>query len=107
MAVDDAEAVAKVFAESDATELPGLAGVSRRTLFEYHGLYFHLIEADHDLRSNVNDLRRHPLFTDVSAKLESYIGTYDPAWSKPTDAMARPFYQWSPSHGSSFRPLDS
>src|ERR1043166_5420978 len=46
MAEADRDAVAQVFAESDATALPMMMGARRRTLFSYHGLYLHLVEAD-------------------------------------------------------------
>lgn len=36
----DMDAVTDVWAESDATELPALVGVRRRSLFHFHGLYF-------------------------------------------------------------------
>ena len=49
MNLADAEGVAKVFADSDSTDLPHMVGVSRRTLFAFHDLYFHLVEADHDI----------------------------------------------------------
>ncbi|MCM3886729.1 TcmI family type II polyketide cyclase [Frankia sp. R82] len=92
----DAQAVARTFAESDAGELPGIVGVTRRELFAFHGLYFHLIDAPTDVAPAVSDVRDHPLFVDVNNKLEQYISAYDPqTWRGPRDAMARSFYQWS------------
>ncbi|KJE24322.1 Polyketide synthesis cyclase [Frankia torreyi] len=92
----DADAVAETFAESDAGELPGIVGVTRRELFEFHGLYFHLIDAPADIAPTVSDVRGHPLFVDVNTKLEKFITAYDPAtWRGPRDAMARSFYHWS------------
>jgi cyclase len=38
--------IARIFAASDATELPRRIGVRSRTLFRFHDLYMHLIEAD-------------------------------------------------------------
>ncbi|MCL9761432.1 TcmI family type II polyketide cyclase [Frankia sp. AiPa1] len=94
----DATAVAQTFAESDAGELPGIVGVTRRELFAFHGLYFHLIEASADVAPAVSDVRDHPLFVDVNRKLERYITAYDPdTWRGPRDAMARSFYHWTPS----------
>jgi cyclase len=92
----DETAVAEIFGESDAGELPHLVGVSRRDLFSFHGLYFHLIEASSDVNRTLPDLREHPLFVDVNTKLEKHVAAYDPAtWRGPRDAMAKPFYSWS------------
>lgn len=90
----DADGIAKVFAESDATELPHMIGVSRRTLFRFHGLYFHLAEADGDITPNLYRTRSHPLYKDINQKLGQYISPYDPNWREPKDAMATPFYSW-------------
>lgn len=92
----DAAAVAATFAESDAGELPAIVGVTRRELFRFHGLYFHLIEAPADIRNNVRDVHSNPLFVDVNTKLEKYITAYDPeTWRSPRDAMAQSFYSWT------------
>ncbi|OHV36601.1 polyketide synthase [Pseudofrankia sp. EUN1h] len=91
----DEQSVAEVFAESDGGELPHLVGVSRRELFAFHGLYFHLIEAEESIQAPLADVRDHPLFVDVNTKLAKYITAYDPAtWRGPRDAMARSFYTW-------------
>lgn len=92
----DAAAVAEIFAESDRTELPRLLGVKRRTLFRFHELYFHLVEADRDIGTAVNEVRAHPLFQDVNVKLAEYMRPYDPSWREPKDSMAIPFYSWIP-----------
>jgi cyclase len=92
----DEAAVAEIFRESDAGELPHLVGVSRRELFAFHGLYFHLIEADDSIQAPLDGVRDHPLFADVNARLGKYIAAYDPAtWRGPRDAMARSFYTWT------------
>ncbi len=88
--------VAGVFAESDDTELPHLVGVTGRSLFRFHDLYFHLIESARDPRETLPGLRGHPLFTDVNTRLEPYIRPYDPGWREPKDAMATEFYRWQP-----------
>lgn len=93
----DAGNVAKIFAESDATELPRMVGVTRRTLFRFHDLYFHLVETgDGDTPERVDGIREHPLFRKVSDDLRPYMRPYDPNWQKPSDAMATPFYTWEP-----------
>ncbi len=91
----DKQAVADIFAESDATDLPILLGASRRTLFFYRGLYLHLIEAQDGLTERLYDARRHRLFDDVNTKLSAHISPYDPGWKEPRDAMAEPFYTWA------------
>ena len=73
----DADAVASAFAESDATELPHLIGVSRRTLFRFHRLYFHLVEADEDISPRLYEARGHPLYRDLNAKLGELISPYE------------------------------
>ncbi|MGJ6967140.1 TcmI family type II polyketide cyclase [Streptosporangium sp. G11] len=95
----DADTVARIFADSDTTELPGLVGVTRRTLFRFHDLYFHLAEAETDVASRVDDVRRHHLFKDVSDRLAPYVLPYDPSWRGPRDAMATPFYEWEEGEG--------
>ena len=94
----DEAAVAEIFAESDAGELPHLIGVTRRELFSFHGLYFHLIETEGSINAPLANAREHPLFVDVNTKLAKYISPYDPAtWRGPRDAMARSFYTWTPA----------
>lgn len=95
MAPDDAQNVARIFAESDSTELPGLVGVKRRSLFRFHDLYFHLIESREPLGGLAPEIRRHPLFQQVNSELEQFIEPYDPqTWREPADAMAARFYTW-------------
>lgn len=94
MAGDDAPAVAKIFGESDATELPALLGVSERSLFRFHGLYFHLIQSATPLGARLEELRRQPLFDEVNQRLAEYVKPYSPSWRSPRDAMAELFYHW-------------
>ncbi|MCG5218864.1 TcmI family type II polyketide cyclase [Streptosporangium sp. KLBMP 9127] len=90
----DAQAVADIFAESDAGELPAMLGGTGRTLFHFQGLYFHLVEAERDIGGNISAARNHPLYREVNDKLGEFISPYDPNWREPKDAMATPFYQW-------------
>jgi cyclase len=92
-----ADAVAELFAESDATELPHLIGVTRRTLFRFHDLYFHLVQAGGDVTPNLYRARSHPLYTELSERLTHHLRPYDPDWKEPKDAMAEPFYVWTKS----------
>ncbi|OXM62254.1 MULTISPECIES: TcmI family type II polyketide cyclase [Amycolatopsis] len=95
----DTRPIAETFAESDATELPHLVGVTRRTLFSFHDLYFHLVEAGQDISPNLYRARSHPLYQDVNTRLASLVAPYDPGWKEPKDAMATPFYVWTAEHG--------
>ncbi|GAA3882012.1 TcmI family type II polyketide cyclase [Saccharothrix violaceirubra] len=95
----DTDAVAEVFAESDATALPARIGVTGRTLFRFHGLYFHLVEADEDIRRNLYAHRDSALYQDVNTKLSRFVSPYDPDWKEPADAMATPFYRWTAQDG--------
>ena len=97
MEPDEAGAVAEIFANSDSGGLPGMIGVSRRTLFRFHDLYFHLVEADQDIAPNLAKAHNHPLYQEVSERLSHHIRPFDPNWREPRDAMAIPFYTWEPS----------
>lgn len=94
MEPEKAETVAQIFADSDATELPRMIGVSRRTLFRFHDLYFHLVEADADISPNLYKARSHPFYGRINEALSHHISPYDPNWQEPKDAMALPFYVW-------------
>jgi cyclase len=87
--------VAKLFADSDDTELPHLIGVTRRTLFSFHELYFHLVEASDQLTENLYDARQNPLYGRLNEELSHVITPYSPTWREPKDAMATPFYSWT------------
>jgi cyclase len=89
------ERVAEIFADSDATQLPVLAGVRHRSLFLLEDLYVHLVEIDDDFERAVEGVREHELFREISARLEPYIEPYNPVtWRSPKDAMADEFYSW-------------
>jgi len=90
----DADAIAKIFAESDMTELPHMVGVKRRTVFSFHDLYCHLLESNIDITPTLYKARSHPLYIDIKEKLGQYISPYDPGWQEPKDAMATSFYSW-------------
>jgi cyclase len=86
--------VAQLFAESDRTELPHLVGVTRRTLFTFHELYFHLVETDEEMAPRLWEVRQHPLFKKVNEGLAEFVKPYSPTWREPKDALAIPFYEW-------------
>ena len=96
---DDPSEIAETFAASDATDLPHLVGVSRRTLFTFHDLYLHLVEAPADIAPNLYRARSHPLYEDINTRLAQFVRPYDPNWAEPKDAMARSFYSWTAADG--------
>jgi cyclase len=89
------EKVAEIFARSDQSELPRLAGVQHRSLFVLDDVYVHYIETAEDFEAAVDEIREHPLFKEISSELDAYITPYDPeTWRSPKDATAREFYSW-------------
>ena len=89
--------VAQIFADSDKTELPELAGVRHRSLFVLEDIYVHYVETDADFELAVDEVRDNPLFREISKRLDEYITPYNPeTWRSPKDAQARQFYTWEP-----------
>lgn len=89
------EEVARIFAESDQTELPRITGVRHRSLYVLDDVYIHLVETDEEFAEAVEGVRDHDLFRDISRKLDPYIQPYNPdTWRSPKDAQARQFYSW-------------
>jgi cyclase len=87
--------VAELFAESDKSELPQLAGVKHRSLWVLDDVYIHYLEMDEDFGDAVDQVRDHPLFKEISRRLDEYITPYDPeTWRSPKDAQAKQFYLW-------------
>src|SRR5262249_17447031 len=95
MAPASRDEVARLFAESDATDLPHRIGVVRRRLFEYQGLYFHLVEFDRETAQAMATARTLPAFRQLSDALAAHVVPYAPAtWRSPADAMATQFYEY-------------
>jgi cyclase len=87
--------VARIFAESDATELPHDLGVTERSLYTLEDLYVHMVEFEQDVETVMSRAMRHPGFKAISQQLAPYISPYDPqTWRSPRDAAARRFYTW-------------
>ncbi|MEV6846610.1 TcmI family type II polyketide cyclase [Actinoplanes sp. NPDC051411] len=91
----DLDRIADLFTRSDATELPHLVGVRRRTLFTFHDLYFHLIESERPAAEGLARVRENPLWHEINTQLKPYVQPYHPSWQGPADATAHPFYTWS------------
>lgn len=87
--------VAAIWAESDLTELPRLAGVLHRSLYRLGDLYVHLLETEQPGAVAVEAARRHLEFSRVSERLSSYITPYLADWTSPRDAQAHCFYEWA------------
>ena len=91
----NADAVAAAFAEHDQTSLPREIGANSRTLFRFHDLYMHLIEADTDIMGNLYRARAHPDFQKTNARLSELLAPYSPNWSELKDSKAEVFYHRS------------
>ena len=88
------EEIAKIFAESDDTDLYAVTGVRHRSLYHLDDLCLHLMETEESGPARLAQAQRHPLFVSVTERLAAYISPYSPTWRSPRDAMARCFYQW-------------
>lgn len=97
--------VAQIFAESDATELPGLTGVTHRSLYCLHDLCVHLLETSDDVDPDaLAAARNHPLFQQVNERLSAHTSPYLPTWRSPRDAIAGCFYRWDATHAPTAPP---
>lgn len=94
MRTADAPAVSAAFREHDRTPFPRRLGILRRTLFHYHGLYTHLIEAERDFMPDLTALHRDPQFTTVDRQVAPYLRPYDPERPSMRQARADVFYSW-------------
>ncbi len=88
--------VAKIFAESDRTDLPQLAGVTHRSLWVLGDVYVHLLDTADAGAETIDRIRNHPEFRGVSSRLEPHITPYLSTWSGPRDAQARQIYSYVP-----------
>jgi cyclase len=86
--------VARVFAESDRTDLPRLVGVVRRELYSLGDLYVHILETNQPADIALAKARADKEFGRVTQELEPFIAPYLPTWRSPADAVARRFYAW-------------
>ncbi|MFF5180850.1 TcmI family type II polyketide cyclase [Micromonospora sp. NPDC000316] len=96
--------VAQIFAESDATELPGLTGVVHRSLYSLHDLHVHLIETSDVDPGALAAARNHPLFRQVNERLAAHTSPYLSAWRSPQDAIADCFYRWDAADATAAHP---
>ncbi|MBB6174242.1 hypothetical protein HNR23_004302 [Nocardiopsis mwathae] len=94
----NADQVAKIWATHDATGLPQKIGVARRTLYRFHGLYVHMVEAvddiEGDLVDRIFDARNVPSFIETGDALAGFLEPYSPDFRNLKDTAAEEFYQW-------------
>jgi cyclase len=91
--------IARVFSESDRTDLPRVAGVGRRELYSLGDCYVHLLDTERPGQLALEDARQQAEFDRVSRQLSEYVSPYLPTWRSPKDAVATRFYDWTPDHG--------
>jgi cyclase len=86
--------VARIWEQSDATDLPRIAGVRRRELYRLGDLYVHLLEGAQPSGETLRAARGHEEFARISDRLSPFISPYLPTWRSPKDALAARFYCW-------------
>jgi cyclase len=91
--------VARIFNESDQSDLPRDIGVMERSLYALEDLYLHIIDFKRDPAEALRIAQEHPDFRKISDRLRPYISPYNPAtWRSPQDAIAKLFYHWHVDH---------
>lgn len=88
------EKVADIWAESDATELPRLAGVEHRSLWTLGDVYIQLLETAEPGQETIDRIKGHPEFVRISDRLSEFISPYLSTWRSPKDAQAQRFYNY-------------
>lgn len=97
--------IARLFAESDATELPDLIGVQTRRLYTFHDIYIHLVQGvEEQVGPKVEHFHNHPLFQQISKALDDYIIPFQGRWGNVEQASAKQFYHWERGRGVIQRP---
>jgi cyclase len=91
--------ISRLFAESDATDLPDLVGVQERRLFTFHDLYVHMVVSDENLASRLSPQHDTELFQRISKAMDEFVTPYQGAWGSPEKASARQFYHWRRNEG--------
>ncbi len=94
MMPDSQEKVAQIWAESDATELPGIAGVEHRSLWTLGDVYIQLLDTAEPGQETINRIKGHPEFVGISDRLSPFISPYLSTWRSPKDAQAQCFYTY-------------
>jgi cyclase len=84
--------VAEIWAESDRTELPHIAGVQHRSLWTLGDVYIQLLDTARDGQETIEGIKNHPEFRRISDRLGEFISPYLATWRSPKDAQAQCFY---------------
>lgn len=84
--------VAQLWAESDRTELPRVAGVEHRSLWTLGDVYIQLLDTARPGQETIEGIKNHPEFRRISDRLSEYISPYLSTWRSPKDAQAQCFY---------------
>jgi cyclase len=88
------DTVADIWAESDQTELPRIAGVTHRSLWTLGDVYIQLLDTAQPGQETIESIKRHPEFVRISDRLSEFISPYLPTWRTPKDAQAQCFYTY-------------
>lgn len=94
MMPDAQDEVARIWAESDATELPRIAGVEHRSLWTLGDVYLQLLETAEPGQETIDRIKGHPEFVTISDRLSAFISPYLSTWRSPKDAQAQCFYTY-------------
>jgi cyclase len=94
MMPDSHDKVRDIWAESDATDLPRIAGVEHRSLWSLGDVYIQLLETADPGQETINRIKGHPEFVRISERLSDHISPYLPTWRSPKDAQAQCFYTY-------------
>lgn len=88
------EEVRQIWTESDATELPRIAGVEHRSLWTLGDVYIQLLETAEPGQQTISRIKDHPEFVRISDRLSEFISPYLATWRSPKDAQAQRFYNY-------------
>lgn len=88
--------VARIFGHHDqVTDLPRRIGVLHRELYEYQGIYLHLVQSDEEFIGRLYRARTDSQYREIDEQLRPYLFPYDPARPTFEDSHLKPFYTWS------------
>ncbi|WET76812.1 TcmI family type II polyketide cyclase [Amycolatopsis sp. QT-25] len=90
----DRERITELFAEHDRTALPAQIGATRRTLFGFHDLYFHLIEGEDGFQQRLYTAVRDQRFKTIDGELAKLLLPYRTDEPSMAQAQAEAFYDW-------------
>lgn len=89
--------IARVFAESDAGDLPVETGVTGRWLYAMEDVFVHMLEQDPEKAAAVRASHEsfRPAFARIVEQLRPHLSPYRPeTWQTPRDSVATVFHRW-------------